>query len=345
MAGQVGAVDPGRVAHFRAPGWWRDGTILDDVDRAVARHPDRVAVVAHRAGRVEVLSYRHLDRLADRFAGALLELGVRPGDPVSFQLPNWWEFVALFLGCARIGAVTNAIVPILRRREVGFILERVGSRVCIAPASFRGFDHAAMLAEIRESCPTLEHVFVIGGEGPPGTRSFEEFFVDRRRESRALRAELDALRPHGDALAQIQFTSGTTGEPKGVLHSFNTLDVGVRAVGDPLGLTGDDVVLMFSPMGHQTGFLYGMCMPLRLGMKTVLQDVWDPQVMLRLVEDEGVTWTMGSTTFVLDACAAAADAHADLSTLRFFTCGGAPIPPTAVTQARERLGVPLVAVW
>ena len=142
------------------------------------------------------------------------------------------------------------------------------------------------------------------------------------------------------------FTSGTTGEPKGVVHSHDTMDVGLRAVSEPLGLGGDDVVLMFSPLGHQTGYLYGMCMPLKYGMKLVLQDAWDPATMLRLVGDERVTWTMGTTTFVLDACAAAGPhPDADLSSLRYFTCGGAPIPPKAVTEARARLGTQLVAVW
>jgi cyclohexanecarboxylate-CoA ligase len=124
------------------------------------------------------------------------------------------------------------------------------------------------------------------------------------------------------------------------------MDVGLRAVSEPLGLGGDDVVLMFSPLGHQTGYLYGMCMPLKYGMKLVLQDAWDPATMLRLVGDERVTWTMGTTTFVLDACAAAAQLpDTDLSSLRYFTCGGAPIPPKAVTEARARLGTQLVAVW
>ena len=339
---------------YRSAGWWRDETLWDDVSAAVARHPDKVAVVGHHGatGRSEVLSYAQLARYADRFAGALLELNVAPGEVVSFQLPNWWQVAALHLACVRIGAVANPIITILRRREVAFILERVRARVCVVPGEFRGFDHAAMAADIKAGLPGLEHVFVIGSSPPPpGTEDFEAFFCATRWEDKHPPAELDARRPSADAPAQIMFTSGTTGEPKGVLHSHNTMDCGLRAVSEPLGLGADDVVLMFSPLGHQTGYLYGMCMPLKYGMKLVLQDQWDPEVMLRLIGDERVTWTMGSTTFVLDACAAAErllssmPGGLDLSSLRYFTCGGAPIPPKAVTEARAKLGTQLVAVW
>jgi len=326
-------------------------TLWEEFAAHADRQPDKVAIVSHRVadGAADTVTYGELARLAGRFAAGLVELGVAPGEVVSFQLPNWWEVAALHLACVRIGAVANPIITILRRREVGFILDRVASRVCIVPGTFRGFDHGAMVAGLRAELPRLEHVFVCraGGDEPtPGLNAFEAFFVDTPWEDKHPAAELDARRPAAGDPAQLMFTSGTTGEPKGVLHSHETMDVGLRAVSEPLGLGADDVVLMFSPLGHQTGYLYGMCMPLKYGMKLVLQDAWDPDTMLALVERERVTWTMGTTTFVLDACAAAArHREADLSSLRFFTCGGAPIPPKAVTEARARLGTQLVAVW
>ena len=324
-------------------------TLWESFAGHAGRAPGKVAIVSHRVadGCSEVVSYGQLARLAERFAGALVELNVAPGEVVSFQLPNWWEVAALHLACVRIGAVANPIITILRRREVGFILDRVASRVCIVPGEFRGFDHAAMLADLRGELPALEHVFVCRSESvPDGLEPFEPYFCATPWEDKHPAAELDRRRPAPSDPAQLMFTSGTTGEPKGAVHSHETMDIGLRAVSEPLGLGGDDVVLMFSPLGHQTGYLYGMCMPLKYGMKLVLQDAWDPVTMLRLVEAERVTWTMGTTTFVLDACAAAArHPEADLSSLRFFTCGGAPIPPKAVTEARARLGTQLVAVW
>lgn len=333
---------------YRERGWWRETTLFSDVRAHVARQPEKVAIVGERAGRGtrDRLTYGQLGCLVDRFAGALLELGVAPQDVVAFQLPNWWHVPVLHLACVRIGAVACPIIPILRRREVSYILDRVGARVCIAPQVFRDFDHAGMLVDIKSEMNSLEHLFIIEGTAGSGWDSFEQFFCEEQWEEMHRPDELDRLLPSADSVAQIMFTSGTTGEPKGVVHSHNTMDIGARAISDPLGLTRDDVVLMCSPLGHQTGYLYGMYMPLKLGMKVVYQDIWEPSNMLHLVEDERVTWTMGSTTFVLDACAAAARApRIDLSSLRYFTCAGSPIPPRAVNEARSRLGVQLLSAW
>ncbi|MQA88440.1 MAG: AMP-binding protein [Streptosporangiales bacterium] len=340
-------VSPDAAAAYRAAGCWRDRTVVDDLRDVASLHPDKVAAVTYRVDRrvPETLSYGQLARLVDRVAGGLVELGVRSGDVVSLQLPNWWQFSVLVLACGRIGAVTSPLPPILRRREVGFALERTQSKVCVVPDIFRGFDHANMVADLARGLPSLEHAFVTG-HAPPGTERFDDHFLDQRWEERLDTRELDALAPHPDELAQIQFTSGTTGEPKGVMHTHNTLYAGVRTIPDALGLGADDVVLMASTMGHQTGYLYGALMPFSYGMKVVYQDVWNGSTMLDIVADEGVTWTMGATPFVIDTLAAARERPRAVPTLRFFTTAGAPIPPHLVDATEEVLGTTrLVAVW
>ena len=320
--------------------------MVEDFREVAAAAPDKVAIVSdHAAGGAEVLSFRQLARLVERFAGGLLELGVRPGDVVSMQLPNWWQFTALALAAMRVGGVVNPIIPILRRREVGFILERTESRVCVVPASFRGFSHGEMLAELKQTIPTLEHAFAIGSVGQPEVRDFAEHFMATRWEDVHRPEDLDRLTPAADAVAQIQFTSGTTGEPKGVVHTHNTLFAGMRALPEMQRLTADDVVLMASTMAHQTGFLYGLLMPMSMGMKVVYQDLWVAQRMLELVEDEAVTWTMGATPFVIDAIEAQRKTPRDVSSLGQFTCAGAPVPPPIVEAAGEVLGTRLVAAW
>ncbi|HEX2051229.1 MAG TPA: AMP-binding protein [Actinomycetota bacterium] len=332
---------------YLAEGWWRRATVVDDLRRVTSLRPDGIAIAGHRAttGAVDTVTWRELSQRVDRFAGALLELGVGRGDVVSLQLPNWWELTALCLATARIGAVVNPIIPIFRRREVEFMLVRTEARVCVAPAKFRGFSHADMLRDVADAVPTLEHVVVIGGDGDGDAVDFGAHFVDTAWEATHSPEKLDAMGPDPGDLAQILFTSGTTGEPKGVMHSHNTLYAATRAMTDALGLHGDDVVTMGSPMTHQAGYIYCFLMPLLLGATAVYQDAWDADVMLELVEAHGVTFAMGATPFVLDAIAAQRARPRDLSTLRYFACGGTPIPPHVVEDAAEVLGTRLFALW
>lgn len=345
----VAQVDPGLAARYRGAGWWRDETYLDDFRACALSNPDQVAIVGHRAqsSQPELLTYGQLDRLVDRFAGALIDSGVERGDIVAIQLPNRWEFAALVLASARVGAVVSPVLPILREREVRHVLERTGAKVCIVPDSYRGFSHAQMLAGLRVSLPALDHVFVLDADDdlPTGLRSFADHFVCRPGEKHVATEALGARASVGDDLAQLSFSSGTTGEPKGVLHSYNTLGMAARGPYDLLGLTAADVVLMASPVTHQLGFLYGVLMPLRNGLKVVYQEVWDAAKMLELIEQERVTWTMAATPFIVDAIRAQRVRRRNLESLRFVVSGGAPIPAELVSEAREELGAQLVAVF
>ena len=347
--------DPAAVARFRAEGWWRDRTYLDDFDDAVAAAPDKVAVVSHRQGRSglpSVLSYGQFGRLVDRIAGGLVALGVEPGQVVAVQLPNDWTFAAVMLAAARVGAAVNPLVPIFRQRELRFMLAATKAPVCIVPDTFRGFDHGAMLEELAAELPDLEHPFVLGGpaewpEPTPGSRvrSFERYFLDRRWEDEIDRAELRKRSVGPDDVAEIQFTSGTTGEPKGVVHTPNTIWAAARAFPEIVGLDSADNVLMASTLAHQTGFLIGVILPLSNGMKVVYQDVWDVDEFCRLVDDERVTFTAGATPFLMDAAAACQARGRRFETLRTFLCAGAPIPPHLVAAAGDVIGCELVAAW
>ena len=332
-------------AAYRRRGWWRDETLLDDfLERAVER-PDAAAVVSYRAGRAEPErhTYGELERCSRRCAAALIDLGVRPGDVVSIQLPNTWQFPALVYGILRAGAVVNPLVPIFRHRELDFILRRTASRVLVVPDRLRGHDHAAMGLGLAAELPALEHVVVVG---EPGEALSFDRFVDQPWESMpGLDEELTRRRPSADDLLEIQFTSGTTGEPKGVLHSHNTVYSGGRAVDEIYGLGPDDVCFMASTLAHQTGFGYGMLVPLAQGMTVVYQDVWDADQMLDAVAIEGVSWTLSATAFAMDMIAAQRRRPRDLGSFRYFICGGAPIPPIVVEEAAEVLGAELIAVW
>jgi cyclohexanecarboxylate-CoA ligase len=335
----------GRIAAMRESGWWPDRLLTDYLDEAVARTPDAAAIVGFNSvrGRLETVTYRQLARYAERIALGLVDLGIAPGDVVSYQLPNWWEFTALHLACIRIGAITNPVMPIFRERELTFMLGLAEAKVVFAPASFRGFDHADLMHRMKAELPTLEHVFILGGDGPD---SFEQRFLRERWEDRMDAAAIFRARRMGpNDPTEVLYTSGTTGEPKGVMHTANTLLSSALRFAEALGLTARDVIYMGSPLAHQTGFLYGMVVPLVLGAKSVLQDIWNAELGAGLMQDEGVTATMASTPFLTDLADTPEVARYDLGAFRIFVSGGAPIPRVLVPRAVERLGCEVIAAW
>jgi len=334
-----------RRAQMVAQGYWPDRTINDALDACVGSCPDKTALTAVQveSGEVTRLSYRELATLADRIAIGLARLGVGRNDVVSVQLPNGWPFVALYLACARIGAVMNPLMHIFRERELSFMLAHGETKLVVVPKSFRGFDFERMLNEMQPTLPKLHHVVVVDGDGP---NSFEALLTEpawEREPDAQERLTRNRLGP--DDVMQLIYTSGTTGEPKGVMHSANTLMSNIVRYAERMRLSNDDVVLMASPLAHQTGFIYGMMMPIVLQARAVLQDVWAPRKAVEVIRAEGVTFTMASTPFLTDLAQAVADSGNQVPTLRAFLCAGAPIPGPLVERAQRALGAKVISAW
>ena len=323
---------PAKVDEYTRQGYWVNRTITDYLDEMVDRSPDKVAFVDSR----RQVTYGQLKQEVDRCALGLLELGVRPGDVVSFQLPNWIEWVVVHYAATRIGAVSNPLIPIYRSREVGFMVGLAQSKVIVVPKEFRGFDYPAMVAGLRAEWPSLASVLVVDGDGSPGTTSWSDFMATPWEEQRDP-AELTALRPDPNEVTLLIFTSGTTGEPKGVMHTHNTVVAANNPLPDRLGISSDSVIHMASTLAHLTGFLYGARLPVQNGATCVLQDVWDPARFVELVEQHGITYTSAATPFLHDLLNAPNRTEHDLSSLQRFCCMGAPIPRVMVREAKEKL--------
>ncbi len=262
---------------------------------------------------------------------------------MSVQLPNWWEFAALHLACVRVGAIINPIMPIFRERELSFMLPFAESRILFVPQEFRGLDYPAMIAGMRSELPALKHVFALGGQGE---QSFEDNFLNRRFEDEVDGPAIFAKRKMGpNDVNEMLYTSGTTGQPKGVMHTANTQFANLKVFCPYLGLTGRDVFLMSSPLAHQTGFLYGIMGPIFLGAKVVLQDIWEPRVAAQLIQDERVTYSMASTPFLADLTDTPDVYKYDISSLQKYLCAGAPIPRALVERAAKQLKISIISAW
>jgi acyl-CoA synthetase (AMP-forming)/AMP-acid ligase II len=290
------------------------------------------------------LTYRELDRLAHRAACGLRHLGVGPGDVISLQLPNWAEWLIVHCAATKIGAVTNSIGAVYREHEVGYILDYAATSLAVIPDEFRGFSYTDMLAGLRSKLPALREVLVVGDGVPAGMRSFAAF-LDTPWEERYSARDIAALRPDPNQVTTLMFTSGTEANPKGAMHTHNTLGVGTRQPYDTLDLRPDDVVYMASPIGHITAVLLAARVPLTYGMTAVWQDVWNPEAAVDVIAREGCTFTFSATPF-LHGLVHAPNANRDtLRTFRLFGCGGAPMPRELVRRAEDVHGFHVAACY
>jgi cyclohexanecarboxylate-CoA ligase len=319
--------------------------ILDHLDRHARERPGERAVVEISAdGSVRELTWAALKNESDRVAAALLRLGVLEGEPVAFQLPNRLEFVTIALGTLRAGAVCEPLMPIFRERELEFMLRESAARVLFVPDVFRGRDHAAMATALRETLPTLEHVIVLGGAGGGTLETGTYQFGTGTYQSPD--AGFPVVTP--DRHAQLLFTSGTSGEPKGALHRHDVLTRAADHHIEHFGLGGGDVIYIPSPLAHQTGFLYGMWIAVRLGVPQVLQEVWDAEVGLEAMRRFGVTFVQAATPFLADLTQVAEEqglGRAGAESLRTFVATGAAIPRELARRSREVLGAEVGGAW
>ena len=336
---------PARRAQAVAQGFWPDRTINDELDACVAACPDKLALTAVQAesGTTTRFTYRELAAMADRVAVGLSKLGVVKNDIVACQLPNWWQFTVVYLACSRIGAVMNPLMHIFRERELSFMLQHGEAKVLIVPKVFRGFDYEQMVTALQPSLPALQHIVVVGGSG---ANSFEALLSGPAWENQPdAREILTRHRPGPDNVTQVIYTSGTTGEPKGVMHTANTVMANIVPYAQRLQLDAEDVVLMASPMAHQTGFMYGLIMPILLKASAVTLDIWEPLKAIDLIRAEQCSFTMASTPFLTDLAKNVAESGKTVPTLKTFLCAGAPIPGPLVEQARAVLGTKIVSAW
>jgi cyclohexanecarboxylate-CoA ligase len=251
-----------------------------------------------------------------------------PGDAVALQLPNWWETVVVLLAAARLGATAVPILPIHREREVAFILRQTAARAILIPGRYRDCDHRDLVARLRPELRALAEVIVVRDDPAPGMQAL-----------RALPAGPLSRPAHGPGdVALVVYTSGTTADPKGVLHSHQTLLAEARSLEAVHGLGPGDTVLMPSPLMHISGIMHALLVPATLGSCAVLMTRWDPVEALRRIAAERVTYMVGAPTFLRDLAQQVEPSAAEVSSFRLFSCGGADVDPALVATAAARLG-------
>ena len=325
---------PERRLALEQAGHWDGETLVGRVAAHAAERPGDIAIVDLDGARQS--TFADLERDSNRVARRLLELGVEPGDVVSVQLPNWYETVAIDLGVLKVGAVLNPLLPIYRARELGFMLGKAEVSVLFTPDEYRDFYYPAMVAAVRSATGRPQHHVPV-----PGPTSSDAGFSDWLGGVSADPVGAESVA--GD-VSELIFTSGTEAEPKAIMHTEQTTNFGARNLAETLGFGAEEVVWTPSPIGHSTGLNYGVRIAAYHGLKLVLQDRWSPAVAAQLISQHRCSYTVAATTFVSDLIEEARAGGADVSSLRRFGCGGAPVPPEAV-RAAEDLGMSVLRMY
>ena len=319
---------PRHLARYAGRGLWSDTTNGRRAYGWAEAEPDTVVFLGDPARP----TYASLLTDAEALARALIDLGLTPGDVVSFQVPNWSEAAVINLAACLGGFVVAPIVPIYRDAEVTQMLADSMARVFFVAERFRTVDFAAMVTRIRPQLPALDHVIYVR---PAAEHDSLAALVDHGRR---LTHALPTVDP--DAIKLLLYTSGTTGRPKAVLHSHNTLDRVAQFGFRHSGLGAGEVTLMPSPVTHISGFAAGLEKPFAAGSRTVLMETWNAAEAVELIDRFQVSSTVAATPFLHELCDAAAASGRTLPSFRRFACGGAAVPADLVRSANGRLAHP-----
>ncbi|WP_194903727.1 AMP-binding protein [Catenulispora rubra] len=303
------------VDRYEAEGWWTTDTIGDLVATGLAAAPDTVFRV-HSAVRPWAGTYRDVELVARRLAAGLRERGVGPGDVIALQLPNWMEAAAVFWAASFLGATVVPIVHFYGRKEVEYILRSVTPKVFVTAERF---GHLSYQPDLSADVP------VVGVVG----RDFDDLLGDEPM------AGVLAVDPAGPAL--IAFTSGTTRDPKGVVHSHRTL---AFETGQLAGIYPPDRArqLTAAPVGHFIGMVNAFLIPIVERNPVNLIDVWDPTIVLELMETDGLNVGGGAPYYVMSLLDHPDFTPGHLAAMKYAGLGGSAVP-AAFTERLAALGI------
>ncbi len=321
MAGRSIRWDEARARQAYAGGFWVGDSLAGALARAAATDPRRVLIVDGETR----LDARELHQRATTLAHALAARFPR-GSVISFMLPNWHEAAVIYLAATLADMVAHPVLPSLREHDLCFMLEDVESRMIFIPAVFRGHRTADMLAGVARSLQDPPQVVVVRGDCGEHT-AYDALFAE---------VEPTPLPPPDpDAVRMIMYTSGTTGSPKGVMHSHNSIHALIHQIGRHWLVEPGDRFLVASPISHIGGSIYAFECPLLLGTTAVLMEQWEPDVAVAHLLAERCTHFAGATPFLVQTLAAARRAETRLPDLKLFVCGGASVPPALIREAAD----------
>jgi acyl-CoA synthetase (AMP-forming)/AMP-acid ligase II len=324
-------VPDGLAQRYLTEGWWTDDSLGQMVADGLRARPNTTFRVRSKV-RPWSGTYSDVDRAARCLAGALRSSGVRAGDVVVLQLPNWVEAGITFWAAAYLGAVVVPVVHFYGAKELSYILRATDPDVIVTADQFGHVNHLEMYDVLLADRP--EPRWLVAGATPNEALPSRAIPFDSMLDAEPIDSPA-AVEP--DAPAIIAFTSGTTREPKGVIHTHRTIAFETRQLdyffphGDPAQITG-------APVGHFIGMVNAFLVPLLRDRPVNLIDVWDPGEVLRMMGEERLGVSGGATYFLTSLLDHPDFTDEHLALIPFSGLGGSTVP-VAVTERATRLGI------
>lgn len=328
----------GLMDSFREEGYWTDRLLTDFFEDAVARSPDKIAVIDER---FPPITYAEMAGVVSRLAAALQAQGTGQGDKFIIALPNWQHVTIFMLALGYLGAICVHMPIAGREHEFGGVLKVTGAKGIVVAHEFRGHNFVAMIDGIAAANDSLTTRIAVGTEPvAAGWINYDRLLADASAEAPAPVATVSP-----SDLMSLLFTSGSSGDPKGVMHSSNTLGAMNSTVAPIYGLGPDDVIFTAAPLGYSGGLVHGVRLALYLGATVVLLEAWNADRALELMAREKAAYMLVTPTLLRDLFDSPLfPKYAERLSLKVILCGGAYVPEEALRQAKQKLPKTLTSV-
>ncbi|MEJ2156730.1 MAG: class I adenylate-forming enzyme family protein [Desulfobacteraceae bacterium] len=320
------------VEAYIKKGWWRGMTLGDYMDRAAEMHPDKEAFI----DRISRYTYGQTREKVDRLAVGLIKLGIKPLDRVLVQLPNWNEFVFAYFACQKIGAITVLLIERYRPFEIDRLIKITGAKAWILPKKTHKVDFVPIIQDVLKDHPELKNVITVrGGIDQPGFASMEALIEenDLTRDNLSL---LSQRSPDPLQVAHMGPTGGTTGEPKIVPRTHNSLASCVEFCSLSWNQHSEDINMIVGPVGHDLSFTKGLLGSIITQGTLVFQESTDNAEICQTIEREKVTAIVWVPTLAKRLLQFDEADQFDLSSLKKMHSGGGASHPDLVKGIMER---------
>ena len=325
--------NPAVAERYYSEEYWRSDSISQLFESMVQHHPERAALSDAEGN---FFTYRDLHSHVESVASYFADANIGEEDIVTICAPNWWQTVVCILATLRVGAIINPVPMTYGWKDIKYVVDTCQSKALILAGKFRNADHTVHIEDILGPDHREKLVVQLNEGSQQAGIPFVEL-LDKGACALSLHAKHDNV-------AAILFTSGTESKPKGVVHTHNTILYGERCFVETLGLSHEDTCFMASPISHASGFLHGVILTLTTGGQLSILDVFTASAAVDQMLRDAATWTMGATPFLVETANELRAKNATLPALRYFLCGGAPVPESVVRHAMD-IGIRVLSVY